>query len=51
MTDTWRYDAGLIDTMTDIIMDAVSAFAVAVLGFIKIKAGKWRKEKITGKEN
>lgn len=51
VTDTWRYDAGLIDTMTDIIMDAVSAFAVSVLGFIKIKAGKWRKEKLIGKEN
>lgn len=51
VTDSWRYDAGLIDTMTDIIMDAASAFAVSVLGFIKIKAGKWRKEKLMGKEN
>ena len=51
VTDSWRYDAGLIDTMTDIIMDAASALAVSVLGFIKIKAGKWRKEKLMGKEN
>lgn len=51
VTDSWRYDAGLIDTMTDIIMDAASALAVSVLGFIKIKAGKWKKEKLMGKEN
>lgn len=49
VTDSWRYDAGLIDTMTDIIMDAASALAVSVLGFIKIKAGKWRKDKLIGK--
>lgn len=49
VTDTWRYDEGLIDTMTDIIMDAASAFAVSVLGFIKIKAGKWKKEKLSEK--
>ncbi len=41
-TDTWRFDAGLIDTMTDIILDTVSAFGVAMLGYIKIKTGKWR---------
>ena len=51
VTDSWRYDAGLIDTMTDIIMDAASALAVSVSGFIKIKAGKWKKEKLMGKEN
>ena len=41
-TDTWRFDAGLIDTMTDIILDTVSAFGVALAGYIKIKTGKWR---------
>lgn len=45
VTDAWRYDAGLIDTMTDIIMDAASAFAVSLLGYIKIKTGKWYREK------
>lgn len=41
VTDAWRYDSGLIDTMTDIIMDAASAFIVSISGFLKIKAGKW----------
>ena len=50
-TDAWRYDAGLIDTMTDIILDTVTAFAVAVLGFIKIKTGKWRSENYKKKED
>lgn len=44
-TDSWRYDAGLVDTMTDIIMDAVSAFIVSLLGYVKIKTGKWSAEK------
>lgn len=42
MTDSWRFDEGLIDTMTDIILDTVSAFFISVLGFVKIKAGKWK---------
>ncbi len=40
ITDNWRYDAGLIDTMTDIIMDAASAFIVSFFGYLKIKAKK-----------
>ena len=42
MTDSWRFDEGLIDTMTDIILDTVSALFISVLGFVKIKAGKWK---------
>ena len=34
----WSYDAGLIDTMQDIICDFVSAAAVSVLGYITLKA-------------
>ena len=29
----WRFDAGLIDSMVDLICDAVSALAVSVLGY------------------
>ncbi|MDO5477533.1 MAG: hypothetical protein Q4G23_00020 [Clostridia bacterium] len=50
-TETWRYDAGLIDTMTDIILDTVTAFAVAVSGYIKIKTGKWKAENYKKKED
>ncbi len=39
----WSYDDGLKDTMTDIIMDALSAFITSLFGFIKIKAGKLKK--------
>lgn len=45
---SWTYDAGLIDTMVDLIMDASCALGISVLGYIKIKTGKWlldRKEK------
>lgn len=43
LTENWSYDDGLKDTMTDIIMDAISAFITSILGFIKIKAGKSKK--------
>lgn len=33
----WTYDAGLIDTMGDIICDFLSALAVSVLGYISLK--------------
>ncbi len=39
-TDSWRYDAGLIDTMNDLILDSISALIVAFLGFLKIKSRK-----------
>lgn len=51
ISESWRYDAGLIDTMTDIILDAVSAFGVSLLGYIKIKAGKWYKGRSIAKED
>lgn len=50
VTASWRYDAGLIDTMTDIILDAVSAFGISLLGYIKIKAGKWHRGKVAEEE-
>lgn len=50
VTASWRYDAGLIDTMTDIILDAVSAFGISLLGYIKIKAGKWHRGKAAEEE-
>ena len=40
ISDSWRYDAGLIDTMTDIILDAASAFIVSALGYVKLKREK-----------
>ncbi len=39
-SDTWCYDAGLIDTMNDLILDTASALTVAVLGFLRIKLRK-----------
>lgn len=52
-TDSWQFDAGLIDTMTDIILDTISALFISILGFIKIKTGKWKaenyKKEISGK--
>lgn len=50
VTAAWRYDAGLIDTMTDIILDAVSAFGISLLGYIKIKAGKWHRGRVVERE-
>ena len=44
-TDTWRFDAGLIDTMTDIILDTASALITSILGYVKIKTGKWRAQR------
>lgn len=38
MTENWRYDAGLIDTMKDIICDALSALATSVVGFVSLRA-------------
>ena len=49
MTESWRFDAGLIDTMTDIILDTISAFFISVLGYIKIKTGKWKAENYKNK--
>lgn len=45
MTDVWRYDAGLVDTMTDLILDALSALSVSILGYLKIRSGQWFKKK------
>lgn len=36
----WRYDAGLIDTMADLIFDALSALIVSVLGYFSLKANE-----------
>lgn len=33
----WTFDAGLIDTMGDIICDTVSALAVSIVGYISLK--------------
>jgi len=35
-TANWRFDAGLIDTMTDIICDASSAFVTSLFGYIAL---------------
>ena len=48
-TESWRFDAGLIDTMTDIILDTISAFFISALGYIKIKTGKWKAENYKNK--
>lgn len=36
-TDTWRFDAGLIDTMTDIIFSMLSTLATSVAGYFFLK--------------
>ncbi len=41
---SWNFDDGLIDTMTDLILDTLSALAVAISGYIKIKSGKWTRK-------
>ncbi len=51
LSENWRFDAGLIDTMTDIILDTVSALGVAASGYIKIKTGKWRAGHINSPED
>ena len=33
----WSFDAGLIDTMDDIICDTLAALAVSIIGFISLK--------------
>ncbi|MDP4132999.1 MAG: hypothetical protein Q8882_03200 [Bacillota bacterium] len=34
--ENWKYDAGLVDTMCDLIVDAVSALIISLGGFIKL---------------
>ena len=50
-TADWRFDAGLLDTMGDLICDALSAFATSVAGYIilKIRGMKaWRERMAPG---
>ena len=42
----WTFDAGLIDTMQDIICDALSALAVSIIGFISLKTHNHTLKKI-----
>ncbi len=35
--EAWRFDAGLIDTMNDLICDALAALAVSVVGYLSLK--------------
>lgn len=46
----WRYDAGLVDTMKDIICDALSALATSVAGYITLKARRHIKKTDSKKE-
>lgn len=50
VTENWRYDAGLVDTMKDIICDALSALATSVVGYILLKARLRTKKTDTKKE-
>ncbi len=43
ITAVWRYDAGLIDTMKDIICDALSALATSIVGYISLKIREYDK--------
>ena len=37
VTDEWRYDSGLIDTMQDLICDGISALVVSIFGYFSIR--------------
>ena len=43
--DGWQYDAGLVDTMGDLICDALSALGTCLAGFVALTIRQKKKDK------